>query len=125
MTPYADQNESSLSLWTANCESFVTLVSFRVAQQRDVLRGLKSGIAAAGACSCETVAAFMGSWEVQRSGTAKLTSRLGAPGRSSGVMSHARQNETSTSLGAAKCETVATAVGFWVAQRRDVPRGSE
>eukprot|EP00959_Pyramimonas_sp_CCMP1952_P262721 5493799-Pyramimonas_sp.AAC.1 len=59
---------------------------------------VESGFAAAGACSCEAVAAFMGSWEVQRSGTAKLTARLGGPGRSSWVMSRARQNETSTSL---------------------------
>eukprot|EP00959_Pyramimonas_sp_CCMP1952_P402839 8441534-Pyramimonas_sp.AAC.1 len=56
--------------------------------------------------------------------TAKLTPRLGAPGRSSGVASHASHNETSTSPGGAECEYVAALLGFWVAQRRDVLRGS-
>ena len=41
------------------------------------------------------------------------------------LTSYAGQNETSPPLGAAKCETVATLVGFWVARRRDDLRGSQ
>ena len=41
VTPYADQNESSLSLGTEKCETVATLVSFWVTQRRDVLRGSK------------------------------------------------------------------------------------
>ena len=38
------------------------------------------------------------------------------------MTSYAHQNETSPSLGAAICETVATFVGFWEGQRNDVLR---
>ena len=41
------------------------------------------------------------------------------------MTSYADQNEASPSLGAANSENVATFVCFWLAQRRDVLRGSE
>eukprot|EP00959_Pyramimonas_sp_CCMP1952_P400368 8388800-Pyramimonas_sp.AAC.1 len=44
--------------------------------------------------------------------TAKLSPRACASGRSSGVTSYADQNESSLSLGTAKCESVATLVSF-------------
>ena len=48
-----------------------------------------------------------------------------APGGASGVTPYAHQNETSPSLGAANCETVASFVGSWEAQRSGVIRKSE
>ena len=49
-------------------------------------------------------------WELR---TAKRTPLSGAPGRPSGVVSYANQNEASPSLGAANCETDATFGDSW------------
>ena len=59
-----------------------------------------------GAAKCATVATFVGSWEVQRSGASNGHCRdLAAP------------------WGAAKCASVATFVGSWEAQRTGVSNG--
>ena len=55
-----------------------------------------------GAAKCETVATFVGSWQVQRSRVIRKSD-----------------------LGAANCETVASFVGSWEAQRSRVIRKSE
>ena len=54
--------------------------------------------------------------------TTKLSPVSLAPGRSSGLLPHADQNEASPSLGAANCEAVATFMGSWGAPRNSVIR---
>ena len=55
VAPYADQNESSLSLRTANCETVNTFVDSSEAST------------SLGAANCETDVTFGGNREVQRS----------------------------------------------------------
>ena len=62
----------------------------------DVLRRSEFGLAVPVAANCETVATFMGCWEVQQSGV------LGTPTR-----------DLAAPRGAANCAIVATFVGCW------------
>ena len=83
VTPYADQNESSPSLGAANCETVATFVGSSEAQWS--------------LCPDQNEAS-----PPLGAAAAKLSSVSGAPGRSSGVVPHAKQNEASPSLGAAE-----------------------
>ena len=92
------------------------------------------------AANCETVATFVGSWDVQRSEwcltriqtrprgslggvrSAKLSPFSWAPGKSSRGASYADDHETSPSLGGAISATVATFAFTWEAQRCGVLR---
>ena len=56
---YADHNESSLSLGTANCETNATFVGSWVASGVMSYTDQKEAWPPLGAASCETVAAFI------------------------------------------------------------------
>ena len=82
--------------------------------------GQKEAALSLGAANCETAATFDGFWEHMQTRkrpprpwglrTERLSPRSWAPGRPSGVMPYANQNEASPSLGAANCQAVATFV---------------
>ena len=107
VTSYADQNESSLSLGTANCETVNSFVGSSEAQRNDFIRRQSEASPPPGSAAAKLSQLFMGSW------------------KSSGVVPHADQNEASPSLGAANCETDVTFGGSWEVQRSDVTRTSE
>ena len=132
MVSYADDYETSQSLGGCdlrNCRHFRGLLG---GPAEWCLTQMTMGPRRPwGAAICESVATFVGSWEAQPSGvgchadpvetsrrlwglrSAQLSPLSWAPGRPSGVVSYADQNEASPSLGAANCETVATFVGPW------------
>ena len=105
--------------------------------------GLNEASPSLGTAKCETDASFGSSWEAQRSGVRrKPEGGLAVPGgRELPNRRHVRgllggpaewchtkttmKNEASPSLGAANCETVATFVGSWGAQRNGVIRRPE
>ena len=90
-----------------------------------------------GAANCETVATFVGSWEEWCHTQARIKPRRpwglrieklspsGLPGRPSGMVLHAVQNEASPPLRAANGGTATTFAGSWEAQRGDVIRRPE
>ena len=102
MVSYANQNEASPSLGIANCETVATFGSSweEWCHTRARMRPRRP-------------------WGPR---TVKLTPLSGAPGRPNAVASDANQKEASPSPGAANCETVATLVGSWEAQRTAATR---
>ena len=73
MTSYADQNEASVSLGTANSETVATFVGSRgpsgvvsYANQNEASPSLR-------AANCEAVATFVGPRWVQRSGAIRIS----------------------------------------------------
>ena len=100
MVPHADQNETSPSMGAANCETVATFVGSSEAQWS--------------LCPDQNEAS-----PPLGSATAKMSPISWAPGRSSGVVPHAKHNEASPSLGAANCETDVTFGGSWEVQRSD------
>ena len=96
VTPYADQNESSLSLGCCelrNCRR----TQIRMRRRRP--------------------------WGLPLRNCRQFRRLLGGP--AGGMVPHANQNEASPSLGGANCEADVTFVGFWEVQRSDVTRTSE
>ena len=63
VTSHVQQNETSTSLGAAKCETLATLLGFRVAKRRDVLRGPERVLAGPGACEqrhCRHVRGLLG-----------------------------------------------------------------
>ena len=138
MVSYAVQNEASPSLRAANGESATTFAGSWEAQRGGVIRRPERNLPVPGGCelrNCRHFRVVLGGpaqwchtqirmrprrpWGLR---TAKLSPLSRAPGRPSGLLPHADHNEASPSLGAANCETVATFVGSWGAQRNGVIR---
>ena len=67
MTSYADQNEASPSLGTANCEAVATFGRFWGPTGVTSYADQNKTSPSLGAANCETAATFVGSWETQRS----------------------------------------------------------
>ena len=117
---YAHENEASPSLGAANCEADAT---FGTPGRSGGTRRPESALTVPWGCELRKCRHFRGllggpeeSCHMQTRmrprrpwgrRTAKLPQRSGAPGRSSGLVPYADQKETSPSLGAANCETVA------------------
>ena len=141
MVSYANQNEASP--FPGDCE----LRNFRhirvVVGEGVSYAGYNEASPSLGAASCETDASFGSSWEAQSSGVRrKPEGRLAVPGgREPPNRRHVRgllggpaewchtkttmKTEAAPSLGAANCETVATFMGSWEAQRNGVIRRPE
>ena len=109
MVSYADQSEASPSLRGANCEIAATFAGPWEAQRSGVICRPEGGLAVPGWCklrTCRHVRVLLG-------GPAKW------------CHTQTKLNEASPSVGAANCETVATFVGSWEAQRNDFTRKLE
>ena len=109
MVSYADQSEASPSLRGANCEIAETFAGPWEVQRSGVICRPEGGLAVPGWCklrNCRHVRVLLG-------GPAKWCHM------------QTKLNEASPSVGAANCETVATFVGPWGAQRNDFTRKLE
>ena len=126
MVSYAVLNEASPSLRAANGESATTFAGSWEAQRGGVIRRPERNLPVPGGCelrNCRHFWVVLGGpaqwchtqirmrprrpWGLR---TARLSPCSWAPGRPSGVMPYANQNEASPSLGLANCQAVATFV---------------